>query len=153
MTGELTPIGPDGNATEGGGLPELREDRMDLDLATAAVLARDEDQPMLVTMLADQLSATLGDQVRVERDGGRFRKSPHARALEVTIANDTYRAEVTKGRVACSIGHTSGGIRIRSEQVELDQWVRRLLDGLHAEAARSQKIRTALEGLVYGGFA
>jgi len=51
----------------------------------------------------------------------------------------------------CTIGHSSGGIRIRSEKVDVDVWLARLLAVLKAEAAHSQSVRKALEGIVIGG--
>ena len=127
-------------------------DRMDLELATTALLAREDDLPMLLRMLARQLQGLLPEQVTVEREGGLFRKSDAVRTLEVAMGADTFRAEVVKGQVTATIGHTSGGIRIRSEKVEVDQWLRRLLDALQAEADRSQNARHALEQLLYGGY-
>lgn len=126
-------------------------DHLDLDLATAAVLARDEDQPLLLKMLADQLRTSLGERVEVQRAGGLFRRSDEVRSIEVALGADAFRAEVAKGRVECSIAHTSGGIRIRSDRCGLDEWIRRLLAALQAEAAHSQQVRTALERIVYGG--
>jgi hypothetical protein len=49
------------------------------------------------------------------------------------------------------IGHSSGGIRIRSEAVDVDGWLARLLAALEAEAAHSQAVRLALETIVIGG--
>jgi hypothetical protein len=132
---------------------EQPEDRLDLDLATTALLAKEEDLPMLLQMLAGQLQVSLSDRLTVEKEGGRFRKSDVIKSIDVAMGSDAFRAEVVKGRVTCSIGHTSGGIRIRSEQVGLDEWVRRLLDALRAEAAHSQKARQTLENIVYGGYA
>ena len=126
---------------------------MDLELATTALLAREDDLPMLLKMLARQLQGSLPDQVTVEREGGLIRRSDAVRALEVAMGPDTYRAEVTRGQVNATIGHTSGGIRIRTEKVAMDDWLRRLLDSLRAEADRSQQVRHALEQLLYGGYA
>ncbi len=50
----------------------------------------------------------------------------------------------------CSIGHSSGGIRIRSEQVGMDAWLTRLLTTLQSEAANSEQTRLALENIVIG---
>ncbi len=135
------------------GLDGQPEDRLDLDLATTALLAKEEDLPMLLKMLAGQLQASLADRLTVEREGGLIRKSDAIRSIDVAMGPDSFRAEVVKGRVTCSIGHTSGGIRIRSEQVAVDEWLRRLLDSLRAEAAHSQRARQTLENIVYGGFA
>ena len=55
------------------------------------------------------------------------------------------------GTVTCMVGHSSGGIRIRREQVDMDQWLRRLLGALQTEAVHSQAARLALENMVIGG--
>ncbi len=51
----------------------------------------------------------------------------------------------------CNIGHSSGGIRIRSEEVDMQTWLTRLLSTLQSEAATSEQTRTALENIVIGG--
>ncbi|MCU4187092.1 hypothetical protein K6U06_22210 [Acidiferrimicrobium sp. IK] len=135
------------------GFGEQPEDRLDLDLATTALLAKEEDLPMLLKMLAGQLQVSLSDRLTVEKEGGLFKKSDNIKSIEVAMGSDTFRAEVVKGRVTCSVGHTSGGIRIRSEQVGIDEWIKRLLDGLRAEAEHSQRARQTLENIVYGGYA
>lgn len=129
------------------------EDRLDLDLATTALLAKGEDIPMLLKMLADQLAVSLSDRLTVQREGGLFKKSDAIKSISVSMGADEYRAEMAKGRVTCTVGHTSGGIRIRSEQLGVDDWIRRLLEDLRAEASHSQRARQALENIVYGGLA
>jgi hypothetical protein len=127
------------------------DDAFDLDLATASLLADGNDIEMLLRVLVKQLSEAFGERLSVEREGGRFRKSDKIKALDVTLGNDSYRAEVTKGQVVSTVGHSSGGIRIRSEQVRLDEWLRRLLGSLRTEAAHSQVARQALENIIIGG--
>ena len=68
----------------------------------------------------------------------------------VDVKPDTLRAEVEGAGVRCSIGHASGGIRIRSEQVGMDAWLARLLTTLNDEAAHSEQTRLALEHIVIG---
>ena len=48
--------------------------------------------------------------------------------MRITLGDDTLEAAVEGGTVRCTIGHSSGGIRIRSEQVGMDVWLTRLLD-------------------------
>jgi hypothetical protein len=86
----------------------------------------------------------------VERAGGRFRKSEEIKSVQITLGDDTLRADVDGPTVRCSIGHASGGIRIRSEQVEMDAWLTRLLTILHNEASHSEQTRLALENIVIG---
>lgn len=131
--------------------PGPDDDAYDLDLATASLLSDGNDIEMLLRVLVNQLTEALGDRLSVEREGGMFRKSDKIKAVDVTLGSDGYRAEVHKGQVTATIGHSSGGIRIRSERVSMDQWVRRLLESLRAEAAHSQTARQALENIVIGG--
>jgi hypothetical protein len=126
-------------------------DGFDLELATASLLGDDQDIHTLLKVLAGELSDALGNRVRVERAGGLLHKSDRIRSIQVTIDDNEFRADVEGGSVTCNVGHASGGIRIRSERVEMDDWLRRLLGALQAEAAHSQVARQALENIVIGG--
>jgi hypothetical protein len=124
---------------------------MDMELAAASLRADSSDVNVLVTALADQLGEALGGRLEVKRAGGLLRRSNQIRSLAITLDDDQYQAEVDNGTLRCSIGHSSGGIRIRSEKVDTDTWLGRLLGALKAEAAHSQNVREALERIVIGG--
>ena len=124
---------------------------MDLELAAASLRANSSDVRILVKVLADQLADALGSRLEVKRAGGRFRKSDEIRSIRITLADDQFDAEVEESTLRCTIGHSSGGIRIRSEKVDMDSWLARLLAALKDEAAHSQSVRQALEGMVIGG--
>ena len=102
-------------------------------------------------VLADQLGDALGSRLVVQRAGGRLRKSDKVRSIRITMGGDQFDAEVDGAALQCTIGHSSGGIRIRSEKVGVDEWLARLLAALQAEAANSQAVRLALESMVIGG--
>ena len=123
----------------------------DLEMATAALLADGKDVHMLLGVLAKQLASALGDRLTVERKGGLLRHSEEIKALQVSVAKEDFRAELHGGGVTCTVGRTSGGIRIRNEEVDMDEWLRRLLTNLQTEAAHSQSARLALENIVIGG--
>ncbi len=123
---------------------------MDLELATTALLADNHDVRTLLKLLARQLAGALGPRVVVEREGGLLKRSEEVKALRVSIGGDEFVAEVTKGQVSTSIGHDSGGIRIRTEKVATDEWLARLLAELQKEAATNQAARLAIENLVMG---
>jgi hypothetical protein len=127
------------------------DDSMDLELAAASLRADGSDVRILVKALADQLAEALGSRLEVQRSGGRFKKSDDIRSLRITLGDDQFDAEVDGSTLRCTIGHSSGGIRIRSEKVNADDWLARLLVVLKAEAAHSQAVRQALEGMVIGG--
>jgi hypothetical protein len=127
------------------------DDAFDLDMAAAMVQSNATDVHIMLKVLAGQLSEVLGPKVVVDRAGGLLRKSEAVKALEVTLGDDVLRAQVDGASVRCSVGHSSGGIRIRTESVDLDTWLKRLLVALQEEAAHSEVARQALERIVIGG--
>ncbi|HEY3844097.1 MAG TPA: hypothetical protein VGL48_12680 [Acidimicrobiales bacterium] len=125
-------------------------DAFDLDMAVSQLASNSTDSRIMLKLLIEQLSAVLGDRISVEHAGGRFRKSAEIKTVQITLGDDTLRAEVEGATVRCSVGHASGGIRIRSEQVAMDAWLTRLLTILKNEAAHSEQTRLALENIVIG---
>ncbi len=123
----------------------------DLELAAAQLRADSADVRILVKVLVDQLSDALGPRLQVERSGGRFRKSEKIKAITITMEDDQFDAVVDGSALRCTIGHSSGGIRIRSEKVDMDAWLNRLIAVLKSEADHSQAVRQALENIVIGG--
>ena len=123
----------------------------DLSMAVAQLASNSTDLRIMLKLLVSQLSDVLGDRITVERAGGRFRKSDDIKSVRVTLGNDSLEAVVEGASVRCSIGHSSGGIRIRSEQVGMDAWLTQLLSTLQSEAAHSEQTRAALENIVIGG--
>jgi hypothetical protein len=126
------------------------DDSFDLELAAASLRADQTDVHVLLKVLCEQLGDALGSRLTVERAGGRFRKSDEVKSLRIALGDDQFEAVVEGSGLRCSIGHTSGGIRIRSESVDTDQWTTRLLATLEVEAAHSQSTRQALENIVIG---
>jgi len=122
----------------------------DLSMAVSQLASNSTDLRIMLKLLVAQLSEVLGDRIAVER-AGRFRKSDEIKSVQIVLGDDTLAAEVDGGSVRCSIGHASGGIRIRSEQVSMEAWLTRLLTTLHQEAAHSEQTRLALEHIVIGG--
>jgi len=122
----------------------------DLSMAVSQLASNSTDLRIMLKLLISQLADVLGDRIVVERSG-RFRKSDEIKSVRITLGDDTLEALVEGASVRCSIGHSSGGIRIRSEQVGMDVWLTRLLATLQSEAAHSEKTRLALENIVIGG--
>jgi len=127
-------------------------DAFDLDVAAASLRADNRDVQMLLKLLVRQLADALGERLTVERKGrGLLKKTEEVRSVRVVMGDDQYEAVVEGSGLATTIGRVSGGIRIRSEKVGVDEWIRRLLAALQAEAAHSSKARQALENIVIGG--
>ncbi|MGC1239621.1 MAG: hypothetical protein WA860_12625 [Acidimicrobiales bacterium] len=127
------------------------DDSDDLRMAAASLRSNSSDVHILLKALCDELSDTLGDRLRIERAGGRFHKSDAISSVSISIAGSQFEAAVDGAALQCHVGHVSGGIRIRSESVDIDQWILRLLEALKEEAAHSDSARRALENIVIGG--
>ena len=127
------------------------DESFDLELAAASLRADHSDVRILVTVLADKLAGALGSRLEVKRSGGRFSKSDEIRSIRISMDDYLIDAEVDGSSLQCTVGHTSGGIRIRTEKVDVDAWLARLLAVLRTEAANSQAVRLALESMVIGG--
>lgn len=124
---------------------------LDLDLLASSLQADDGDVRVLLRALVTRLSGALGNRLEVERMGGRFRKSEEIRRVSIHLGDDQLDATVDRGSLECTVSRSSGGIRIRSTRVTLDEWLHRLLGALRDEAATTQATRLALESLVIGG--
>jgi hypothetical protein len=134
---------PDTGGTAGG------DAAFDLSLAVSQLASNSTDLRIMLKLLVSQLSGVLGDRIAVER-AGRFRKSDEVKSVRITLGNETLEAVVEGASVRCKIGHSSGGIRIRSEEVGMDVWLTQLLSTLQSEAAHSEQTRVALENMVIG---
>ena len=128
----------------------MDDSSFDLDLLASSLQADGGDVRLLLRALVGRLSGALGDRLTVERGGGVFRRSSEIRRVTVRLGDDTLDATVEDGGLACSVARSSGGIRIRSTRVTMDEWLRRLLGALRLEAASSSATRSALEDIVLG---
>ena len=123
----------------------------DLSLAAATLRSNSGDTHALLKALCDELSDTLGERLRIQRAGGRFHKSDAISSVQIDLDGNQFEANVEGPVLRCSVGHFSGGIRIRSESVDIEQWILKLLEALKAEATHSESARQALENIVIGG--
>jgi hypothetical protein len=146
----MEPTGSSGDALSEGAASGADAGAFDLSMAVAQLASNDTDVGIMLKVLVSQLGEVLGDRMVVER-AGRFRKSDEVKSVRIALGDDTLDAVVDGATVRCTIGHSSGGIRIRSQQVGMDEWLTRLLSALQSEAANSERTRAALENLVIGG--
>jgi hypothetical protein len=127
------------------------DDSYDLNMAAAALRSNSADVHQLVRALCDELSDTLGDRLKIQHGGGRFHKSEEISSVQITMAHNLFEASIDGASLECTLGHVSGGIRIRSETLSVNDWILKLLEALRDEAAHSDAARLALENIVIGG--
>jgi hypothetical protein len=126
------------------------------DLSAAGLRADGTDLRISVEVLASKLESSLPGRTRVERRGGGLlgRGEKHVRQIQVDLGSGsgaggvTYQLAIDGGRVEGFRERKSGGIAIKREPLDPDQWVTALTAELQAEAERSAEARAALEGLV-----
>jgi len=123
------------------------------DLSAAGLRADGTDLRISVEVLAAKLESSLPGRTRVERRGGGLlgRGEKHVRQIQVDLGSDSgtrYQLAIDGDRVEGFRERKSGGIAIKREPLDPDQWIAALTTELQAEAERSAEARAALEGLV-----
>ncbi len=126
------------------------------DLSAAGLRADGTDLRISVEVLAAKLESSLPGRTHVERRGGGLlgRGEKHVRQIQVELGSGSgaggaiYKLEIDGDRIEGFRERKSGGIAIKREPLDPDQWITALTDELQAEAQRSAEARAALEGLV-----
>lgn len=120
-----------------------------LDLLASSLRADLSDLNAFFETLASKLEDALPGNVRVDRWRARMLGPKYVRKIVVDAGGE--RLELARGegeRVQALRGRISGGIVIKSEPLEIDQWIDALIEVLTAEAGRNEKTRLALERLL-----
>jgi hypothetical protein len=120
----------------------------DFDLLASALKADARDVDVFFDVLVTKLADVLGEQVEVQRGGLLGRSRP--KAVIVTLGDRRYEAERDRERVACRRRTVVRGIALKSEELDVAAWIDALSADLVDEAARNERARLALEGLLHG---
>jgi hypothetical protein len=129
------------------------EENLDIDLSAASLRADGTDLRISIEVLAGKLESTLPGRTRVERRGGGLlgRGQKRVRNIQVELGTDNgmrYELTIAGERVEGFRERKSGGISIKREPLNPDEWIAALTGELRAEAERSSEARSALEALV-----
>jgi hypothetical protein len=128
----------------------VSDDEQTFDLAAAGLRGDGADLAISFEVLASKLEQALPTQARVERRGGGLlgRGEKRVRALRVELGTAAYLLGVEGGRLQGFRERRVGGISIKRETLDPDEWVAALTADLRMEAERSANARTALEELL-----
>ena len=129
-------------------MDEIDRPVLDIDLLAASLRADSGDLTAFVESLAAKLEAAVPARVRIDRRrSGMF--GPRA-VKSVTVDLGERRLELLneRGKVETRCARTSGGIVLKHEVLETNEWLTALSDALAAEARRSETTRKALERLL-----
>ena len=123
------------------------------DLSAAGLRADGTDLRISIEVLASKLESSLPARTRVQRSGGGLlgRGAKHVRQIQIDLGSGSgtrYELAVEGERVEGFRERKSGGISIKREPLNPDEWVAALTAELRTEAQRSAEARSALEGLI-----
>jgi hypothetical protein len=122
----------------------------DFDLSAAGLRADGTDLRISVEVLAEKLEQALPGRARVERRGGGVlgRGPKRVREVRVELGGNCYQLTVADDRVEGLRERQVGGISIKHEPLDPEEWVAALTADLRAEADRSAEARAALQRLL-----
>lgn len=129
------------------------EPSADLDLIASSLRADFADISVFVESLATKLEEALPANTQVERVRQGFRGPKVVRRIAVQAGSE--RLELRRDQsgggpasVQTLRAHVSGGIVLKTEAVDVEEWLRTLAGAIAVEAERSERTRQALERLL-----
>jgi hypothetical protein len=127
----------------------MAEDDLSFDLDAAGLRADHADMRAYVEALAHKLELALPSMTTVERRSKRFMsREKVVEGIQVALGDQRYALRIDGTRVQCSRAKAVRDVTIKTEPLEVDDWVRALAADLQARAAQSAEARAALERLV-----
>jgi hypothetical protein len=119
------------------------------DLVAASLRADTTDLVAFVEALAVKLEGALPDGVRVERRGdGLLSRTKRVRSISIGMGEARYDLERVGDSIQTSRCNEVRGIVIKSERLDLDEWIDALSRELTERAQQSERSRLALQRLL-----
>ena len=118
----------------------------DFELLAASLRADARDLNAFLDVLAAKLSGSLPESTSVEREG--FRGRGGVKSISVELANRRYGLERNSTGVACLRASAVRGIVLKSEELDLQEWIDSLFHDLAEAAEQSDRGRLALDRLL-----
>ena len=118
------------------------------DMVAAGLRADATDLNAFVEALAVKLAGALPGRVAIARRGGLFSRSRAVREISIDMGDVRYTLVSDGGRIETARRTEVRGIAIKSERLELDEWIAALSRELETAARESAEGRQALERLL-----
>ena len=129
-------------------MDEIDRPVVDMDLLAASLRAESGDLSTFVESLAAKLEDAVPGRVRVDRRRSGMFGPKAVRSITIDLGDRRLELRTERGVVETRCARTSGGIILKNEVLETDEWLAALSDALAAEARRSETTRKALERLL-----
>jgi hypothetical protein len=127
---------------------EIDRPAVDMDLLAASLRADSSDLSVFVESLATKLEEAVPGRVRIDRRRSGMFGPKEVRGLAVDLGDRRLELRTERGTVQTRCSRLSGGIVLRNEVLETDEWLAALSEALAGEARRSETTRKALERLL-----
>jgi hypothetical protein len=127
---------------------EIDRPVVDMDLLAASLRADSGDVSAFVESLAAKLEEAVPGRVRVDRRRSGMFGPKAVRGVAVDLGDRRLELRAERGSVETRCAKLSGGIVLKNEVLDTDEWLAVLSDALAAEARRSETTRKALERLL-----
>ena len=127
----------------------MDEGALDMDLLAASLRADSSDVNAFVESLATKLEDAVPERTRVERRRAGLLGPKQVRRIALDTGSS--RLELLRdegGAVQTRCSRLSGGIVLKTEELDADDWIAALGEALAAEAGRNERTRQALERLL-----
>ena len=129
-------------------MDEIDRPVVDMDLLAASLRADTSDLTAFVESLATKLEETIPARVRVDRRRSGMFGPKAVSGVTVDLGDRRLELRTERGGVVTRCARLSGGIVLKNEALDTDQWLAALGEALAAEARRSETTRKALERLL-----
>ncbi len=129
-------------------MDEIDRPAVDMDLLAASLRADSSDLAVFVESLASKLEQAVPGRVRIDRRRSGMFGPKEVRGLAVDLGDQRLELRAERGTVQTRCSRLSGGIVLRNEVLETDEWLAALSEALAGEARRSETTRKALERLL-----
>jgi hypothetical protein len=126
------------------------EGSLELDLLAASLRADLGELGSFVENIADKLEATVPALVAVQRGRQGMFGPKRVRRIAVDAGGERLELIHDGGAVQARRATLSGGIVLKSETLDVEQWTETLSEALAREAGRNERTRQALERLLLG---
>ncbi len=136
---DLTPFGQGADDPDSG---------LGFDMLAASIRADASDVGSFLNVLGRKLAGALPEQVELEHERKRFRETDAVSRVVVTLEDLRFELEKANGRFVAMISHVVRGMRLKSDEVGVDEWIDRLSQQLAKAAEKSSRARAAIEGML-----
>jgi hypothetical protein len=120
----------------------------EFDLLAASLRADAGDLRAFIEALAVKLADGFPARVKVERSGGFLRGKGPVRRLGVSLGDNEYELTNNGGSVSCTRRVLVRGIALRTERMDVEQWIDSLAGELVDEAGKTESDRVALQRML-----